>query len=130
MRGRPFSSVGTLEVWLGLIFFGLCALVAASQLLPGAVGLTLDAEGFERVTMYAKRRASWRQVGNFMVGEYPRRRGRSARFVGYDDARLPANNMSRMIGCNAVLPDSYGFSHGQLMSLMNQWRARALAQPR
>jgi hypothetical protein len=130
LQEDSLSPAGTAKVWLGLVVFGICAFVPAVMLLPGAGRLTLDAEGFEQVSLYVKRRAAWRQVGNFTIRQYSLR-GRNTHFVGYDDARLPADNMKRrMIGRNAALPDAYGLSHDALASLMTQWRARALAQPR
>jgi hypothetical protein len=127
LQGDSLSPTGMAKVWLGLVVFGVCALVPAVMLLPGAGRLTLDAEGFEQVSLYLKRRVAWRQVGNFTVRRYSLR-GRNTDFVGYDDARLPADNMNRrMIGRNAALPDTYDLSHDELASLMTQWRARALA---
>jgi len=130
LQGDSLSPAGTAKLWLGLVVFGICALVPAVMLLPGAGRLTLDAEGFEQVSLYVKRRAAWRQVGNFTVRQYSLR-GRTNYFVGYDDARLSADNMKRhMIGRNAALPDTYGLSHDDLASLMTQWRARATALTR
>jgi hypothetical protein len=125
------SPSATFKAWLGIAVFGMCALVAAVMLLPGAGTLTLGGDGFERVTLFMTFRRSWRQVGNFTVVQYSPRRGRAIRFVGYDDAALAAGNLNhRMSGRNAALPDSYGLSHEELASLMSQWRARALAQQR
>ena len=122
------SDAATIKVWISLAIFGCGALIAAAMLLPGAGSLTLDAEGFERVTLYVKSRTSWRQVDRFMVGAYAAPRTRKVRFVGYDDARKPADNMTRrMSGRNAALPDTYGLAHAELASLMTQWRARAMA---
>lgn len=130
LQEGSLSPAGTAKVWLGLVVFGVCALVPAVMLLPGAGRLTLDAEGFEQVSLYVKRRVVWRDVGNFTVRPYSMR-GRTNHCVGYDDARLRTDNMNRrMIGRNAALPDAYGLSHDQLASLMTQWRARALAQSR
>jgi hypothetical protein len=125
------SPSATFKAWLGIAVFGMCALVAAVMLLPGAGSLTLGADGFDRVTLFMTFRKPWRQVGNFTVVQYSPRRGRTIRFVGYDDAALAAENVNhRLSGRNAALPDTYGLSHEDLASLMNQWRARALAQPR
>jgi hypothetical protein len=130
LQEGSLSPAGTAKVWLGLVVFGVCALVPAVMLLPGAGRLTLDAGGFEQVSLYVKRRVPWHQVGNFTVRQYSLR-GRNNYFVGYDDARLRADNMNRrMIGRNAALPDTYGLAHDELASLMTQWRARALAPSR
>ncbi len=123
--------IATFKLWLGLVVFAICALVAVVMLLPGAGSLTLDADGFERITLYMRLRAPWRRVGNFTAAEYSPSRGPTMRFVGYDDASLPADSVNRRrIGFSADLPDSYGLSHEELARLMNQWRALALAQAR
>jgi hypothetical protein len=125
------SPSATLKAWLGIVVFGMCALVAAVMLLPGAGGLTLGADGFARITLFMTFRKPWRQVGSFTVVQYSLRRGRTIRFVGYDDDALaPDNRNRRMTGRNAALPDTYGLAHEDLASLMSQWRARALAQSR
>lgn len=131
LEDGALSPSATLKAWLGIAVFGMCALVAAVMLLPGAGSLTLGVDGFERVTLFMTFRKPWRQVGNFTVVQYPVRRGRTIRFVGYDDVALaPDNRNYQMSGRNASLPDTYGLSHEDLASLMSQWRARASAPPR
>ncbi|HLH87799.1 MAG TPA: hypothetical protein VKX28_05020 [Xanthobacteraceae bacterium] len=128
LREGSLDAADIFVVWFALIASGLCAIVPAVMLLPGAASLTLDAQGFEQVSLYVKRRVSWRGVGNFTVREVSVR-GRKTRFVGYDDAKLPARNANRrMMGRNASLPNTYRLSHQELASLMTQWRARALGQ--
>src|SRR5262249_32385004 len=103
---------------------GICAIVAAVMLLPGAAGFALRAEGFETTTFFRKFRTPWQQVSDFVVGQYFLRRGRHKPFVGYNDAHYPR----RATRYNAALPDTYDLSHDQLARLMNRWRALALAQ--
>jgi hypothetical protein len=114
---------------IGLAFSGICGIVAAVMLLPGAAGLTLRADGFETVILFRKLRAPWQRVSEFAVGQYSMRRGRHKPFVGYNDAHYPTDNLrGRMTGYNAALPDTYDLSHDDLARLMNQWRALALAR--
>jgi hypothetical protein len=128
-HGR-LSPSGEMKAWIGIALFGLGVLISVVMLLPGAGSLTLDQNGFERITLFLKFRTSWQRVDNFSVCEMAIRRGRRMRFVGYDDSELPINNTSRQLtGRNAALPDSYGLSHEELAVLMRRWRLQALALP-
>jgi hypothetical protein len=118
---------------LYLAVFGGCALYFAARLLPGAFGLTLDKDGFERVALFLKFRKSWRRTDTMTFWRLARRRiaayGPRMQSVGHDDIAHPANNASRpLIGCLGALANSYNLSAKELVALMSQWRARALAQ--
>jgi len=117
--------------WAGIVFFGLCSLVAVIMLLPASGSLTLDADGFETRHMFRNARTPWRQVSEFSVTEDEEGDEwfKPSRVVVYDDARLKgtiAETVS-MLGGNAIMLDTYGLSHQTLAALMTQWRARALA---
>jgi hypothetical protein len=124
------SSGGAFKPSVSLVFFGICGIVAAVMLLPGAGGLTLGAEGFETTTLFRKFWTPWQRVSNFAVVEVSVPRHRRKRFVGYNDAKYPTGNLNRRTtGYNAALSDTYGFSHDELARLLNRWRALALAPP-
>lgn len=126
-HGR-LSPSGEVKAWIGIALFGVGVMTSLVMLAPGAGRLTLDQNGFERVTLFLRFRTSWNCVDNFTVCEMSVRRGRRMQFVGYTDRELPANNTSQQLtGRNAALPDSYGLSHDDLASLMGRWRTRALA---
>lgn len=128
LQHGAFGSVGAFKAWLGIAIFGAGALATAVMLLPGAGSLTLGRDGFERITLFMKFRTPWQHVSNFVVGEVATRRGRSTRFVCYDDGNCTGDNVNRRLtGHNSALPDTYGPSHEDLALLMNQWRARVLA---
>ena len=84
---------------------------------PGIGYITLDADGFETSSIYGKVvRTHWRDVSEFSRQWFP-----SGPMVGwtivydvYDVPDLP------------MLLDNYGLSQGELVWLMNEWRARAL----
>jgi hypothetical protein len=127
LQDDALSPSGTAPAWLGIAFLSIGALVGAVMLLPGAGSLTLGPEGFERVSLFVRWRRPWRQVGNFAVGQYSPRRGRTIRFIAYDDADVAPDNFTRRTtGRNAALPDTYGLAHEELAALMNHWRAQAL----
>jgi hypothetical protein len=114
--------------WLAIVFFGLCAVVAAVMLLPGAGSLTLAADGFTMCSLFRKAHTPWRQASDFTVA---RSRDRRMTFVGYEDARASgaaAETSRSLIGRNAALPDTYGLSHEELARLLTQWRALALVE--
>jgi hypothetical protein len=121
---------GALKAWLGIAFFGVGALIGAVMLLPGAGRLTLDADGFERVTLFMKFPASWQQASDFIVWEHRTGRGHRVRLVAYDDNCVGDNMSRRLSGRNAGLPDTYGLSPEELARLMTQWRGRALTRRR
>ena len=113
--------------WFGLIFFGAGALVSAVMLLPGAVGLMLDADGFQITSLFRRHRSRWRDVKGFEPVSIPRSR---QKLVGFDDIAVTGNlaKMSVEIsGHNAALPDTYGLSVDDLVRLMTLWRGRAVA---
>jgi hypothetical protein len=129
-HGR-LSPSGEVKAWVGVVLFGVGVVISVVMLLPGAGRLTLDQDGFQRVTLFLKFRTPWSSVDDFTVCEMTMRRGRRMRFVGYNDRGLPTNNASQQLsGRNAALPDSYGLSHEELANLMAEWRARALAMRR
>jgi hypothetical protein len=113
--------------WLGVIFFGLGALVAAVQLLPGAGALMLDRDGFEVASLFRRHRTRWQDAAGFIAARLPRAR---QKMVAYDDATLGTTSLTKfnvsVIGRNAALPDTYGFSADDLAQLMARWRERAL----
>jgi hypothetical protein len=107
-----------------LVIGGLAARLAIMLLLPGATGLTLDADGFAISGIFRRTRHSWRSVGGFRVHEP-------------DDERLPPwvafdTTGARRHGAKAAgaLPINYPLPLEDLAWLMTQWRERALALPR
>jgi hypothetical protein len=109
-----------------LLFAGCTARLAIMLLLPGATGLTLDAEGFAIARILRRDRFFWRGVSGFRV-DVP------------DDERLPPRivfNTStaapprRGVKVTGALPSDYGLALADLAWLMTQWRERAVALPR
>jgi hypothetical protein len=101
------DSIYMSHAWLVLAFFSICGIVAAVMLLPGASGLTLRDDGFETITLYRKFSTPWQRVSDFAVGEFSVARRRHKRFVRYNDAKYPTENLSRrMSGYNSSLADS------------------------
>ena len=115
--------------WFVLIFFGLGVVVAAAAMLPGAGALTLDAAGFEVISLFGRHRARWQDAADFKAVRVP---PAHQRLVAYDDATQGAKSLAKfnvgLVGRNAALPDTYGLAPDTLAQLMAQWRERALAR--
>ena len=116
--------------WVGLILSGACTLIAGTvMLLPGALRMTLDHEGFEVRKLFRRSRRRWRDVSRFDVWTvqplYPK-------IVVYDDAEQKSTMRARaniaVCGHTSGLPDTYGFSADALTHLITQWRERALGR--
>jgi hypothetical protein len=113
--------------WFVLIFFGLGAPVAVAAMLPGAGGLTLDREGFAVTNLFRSYRARWQDATGFTAAHMAHQK-----MVVYDDVKQSGGSLATMnvaiVGHNAGLPDTYGFSADDLAHLMAQWRDRAVAR--
>jgi hypothetical protein len=117
--------------WIGVVFFGLGAIVSALMLLPHAGSLLLDVDGFEMRVFFRRIRVTWRDASNFEA-IYPvggRRLPTTAKVVGFDHAKFKDSRwvaLSKFITPHAGrMVDTYGFSAEDLASLMTQWRERA-----
>ncbi len=50
---------GDIKNWLGVVFFGLCWVVAATMVLPGSTCLRLTLEGFETISLFRSSLTPW-----------------------------------------------------------------------
>jgi hypothetical protein len=104
--------------WYVLIVFLIGAIIAGAALLPVAGGLTLDSAGFEVKNLFRRHRVRWQDVTGFKAAIIP---PSGAKFVVYDEVkakgRAIANFNTAITGRNAALPDTYGFSAGDLASI-------------
>ena len=120
---------GALLGWLVAGFFGLCAVVFATMLLPSSSYLDLDAEGFTVCSLYRRHRTAWRHVDHFRAGGVM---GNAMVMYCFVEGYVPQATLRRfnreLAGGDAGLPDSYGMGVEGLASLMNDllrdYRAR------
>jgi hypothetical protein len=127
MSGIWMVARGTPLGWPVLIFFLLCATVAATALLPGAGALTLDGRGFEVKNLFRCQRISWQSAMGFQARAIPPSIARMVIFDSIDvKDRMIAKLATAIAGRNGALPDTYGFSAEDLASLMARWRDKAL----
>lgn len=116
--------------WLVTGFFGLCAAVFVTQLLPGASYLKLDREGFEFAAMFRKTCITWSDVSPFAAGYIS-----ANKMVLFEltegspgaPSRRIASIARNLAGAAGALPDTYGMKAEALADLMNRWRDRALS---
>ncbi|WP_375455763.1 hypothetical protein [uncultured Methylobacterium sp.] len=115
---------------LGVGFFGLGALVALAQLVPGVSGLTIDRDGFVMKSLGRRHATAWGDV----VGAFRVVRAVPAQpMIGYDltpakaQGRLARTNKAAY-GLHAAIPDTYGRRIEELTALLNarldRWRSR------
>jgi hypothetical protein len=113
--------------WLGLVFFGLGILISVLNLLPGASALTLDKNGFKASSMFRGHETAWRDASGFT--EFKLGPLGAATMVVYDDAKAKGRAVAganvALSGRNSGLPDTYGLSAAELVTLMTRWRERA-----
>ena len=112
--------------WWILAFFGLGVPVSIAAMLPGAGGLTLDRGGFEVVNLFRRQSYTWAEVSGFKKAQLVYQN----EMVVFDHAgakgKMIASVNTGLVGRNAGLPDTYGFSTDVLADLMARWRDRAM----
>jgi hypothetical protein len=127
--GSAILASHALLAWACIAFFGLGVAVALVNLLPGASGLVLDAEGFEIVSLFRRSRVGWAEVARFgeiHVG--------LERLVGFDFVAGPRGDRGlqrinrRVSGFHAALPDRYRLDAAELARRLEArrqaWRSR------
>jgi len=119
---------GNWKGWLVLLFFGLCTLMSAIALLPGAGSLVLDREGFQFCSLFRRHRTLWRDASGFAAAAVPPAR---LPLVVFDDRQQRSGTLASLnvglVGRTSALPDTYGFKADELAKIMAQWQARAAA---
>jgi len=121
-------SAGKQAGWLPAIFFGLGAVVAAVNLLPGASYLELRRDGFLLCSLYRQSLTRWSEVERFtassiLVGGLLRRRHEMVGVVYRptpEGAKLRGFSAA-LTGLEGGLPDLYGKKVEALAALMNRW---------
>ncbi|MDH5558775.1 MAG: hypothetical protein OEZ03_15605 [Alphaproteobacteria bacterium] len=113
------------DIWFGWVvagFFGLCAVVLAFTMLPGASWLRLTPEGFTICTLYRSHAFKWSEIGHCYPGVVGRRK--MVLFDFADPAYSPRMRVAAraLSGAEGALPDTYGMTADALATLMNDWR--------
>jgi hypothetical protein len=120
-RGGAAVIVGIAMLWAG----GTAIAGAFMLRRPGMGSMTLDLDGFETSGLYGNvDRIRWRDVTEFELRPFPKFGGGSFELV----ARADLLN-APSVPIWGMLPDNYGLTEAEIVRLMNEWRARALARP-
>lgn len=130
-----FTGIGCLMIhdsrgiaaWFVTGFFGVCSVVFAISLLPGASELALFREGFVVRSLFRKwPLIRWEAVGEFRAVRIP---GSILKTVAFDTSDAPARRLTtmsrRLTGVSHCLPDTYGMPAEELADFLNEWRERA-----
>lgn len=117
--GKPFWG------YTCAIFFGICAVVFALQMLPMSSYLRLTQEGFTYCSLFRRHTFRWSDVTSFSVV----RVGRND-MVTWDVApRYKKQSLARAVArgiadVEGALPDTYGMKASALAALMDTLRLR------
>ena len=109
---------------LCLGIFGLGAIIAGVNLLPGAAYLHLAPEGFTFCSLFRAHHTAWAEVSAFGLATIPGRLHRQ-RLVGWNyqpgvpsKGRVAAALSAQLSGYEAALPDTYGMKAEALAQLL------------
>lgn len=111
--------------WMGILFFGLGAIVFVIQLIPNSSYLKLTIEGFEVKNLFRTTFTKWSEVELFTVG---RVRRSLMVLYNYSIEHNKYNTAKKMVrslaGNEAALPNNYGMKAIELAKLMNEWKLK------
>jgi hypothetical protein len=117
--------------WFCLVLFGLVALVAIIQLIPGSSRVVVTSMGIYQTALYRCRFFAWADIERFGVAEWTQWHGpfrQRHRLVGIRfkvGSRVQkrwrkASLLSEgLMGYHGALPDNYGYKHQDLADLLN-----------
>jgi PH (Pleckstrin Homology) domain-containing protein len=116
--------------YAGIIFFGLCLVIALIQFIPGSSFLRLTADGITVRAMWRTTFYRWSDIARFGAAEFTTF-GARQRFVGLDfSATYPHRDRAQtvkkinraLIGFEGTLPDNYGWDYAELAAHLNRLR--------
>ena len=119
---HPSQDTSVFWVWVGIFFFGLCAIVFTLELVsPQLTFIEFTREGFRVVFAFHRQAAvtPWDKIASIEVYRWWPYRGLGWRYgvrVRYTDDRAST----------PISPRTYGQSAEELAALMNRFRDRAL----
>jgi len=121
--------------WFCLVFFGLAALVAIIQLIPGSSRVVVTSKGLYQTALYRRHFFAWADIERFGMFERTHWHGpfrQRQRLVGilFVAGSKHLSRHRRMQawttafwGYHASLPDNYGYKHQELADLLNRMLA-------
>ena len=119
--------------WCCLIFFGLVALVAIVQLIPGSSRVVVTSKGLYQTALFRRRFFAWADIERFGMIEWStwhgpfrqRHRQVGIRFQKSSAVRKKWRRSTlftaALVGYHGALPDNYGYKHQELADLLNSY---------
>jgi hypothetical protein len=109
--------------WLTILFFGICAIISALQLVPGANWLCLDNDGFTIRNLYRVHRYLWKDIQEFGTININLNKMVAFNFVSDFDRSKVGRRVSRSLsGFEGALPNTYGLKAEELIQLMKKYK--------
>jgi len=115
--------------WIGLVFFGIGIVVFTVMLLPGASYLRLEPGGFTQCSLFRRVFIPWSDVRGFGVTRIVATKAVGVNFEAQAETRL-MRAISRPVGWDGTLADTYGMTAEALAELMNQALSNARSRSR
>jgi hypothetical protein len=123
--GLWMSSEKPLIGWICVAFFGLGVPVSLLMLLPNAMYLRLDGEGFETGTFFSKHKTKWADVARFEIGSIRGTKMIAIVYIQeYNAQQLGRAIASSLSGMEGAIPNSYDAPLGYILAAMNSWKSR------
>jgi hypothetical protein len=112
----------SIAAWVGICFFGLCALVFSIQFHPKASYLKLNDEGFEVRSLFRSHFTKWSHIKNLRIGNVPGNRMIFFDFTDDYGKRSPMKKAARSLSRNkGAVPSSYVISTKELLNIMETY---------
>ena len=123
--------------YAGIVFFGLCAVVALVQFIPGSSFLRVGTDGITLRVMWRTTFYRWSDIERFGATEFSTF-GARQRMVGLDfSATYPHRDKAQTVkkinraltGFEGALPDNYGWDYAELAAHLNRLREQHVGLP-
>ena len=112
--------------WFVASVSALGTLVAIGLLLPNSAYLRLTPDGFELRSLFRSSWTRWSDVSSFEAGLIGVNKMVQFNYApSYRRAARGRALASKLTGFEAAIPDTYGYTVGDLAALLNEWRDRA-----
>lgn len=110
--------------WGCVVFFGLGAITSLLTLLPGTMQLKLDADGFERVAFFQRRRIKWNEVARFEIRAL--RDKKIITIILREDDGQPADRAAASAGPPQfrAIQDIYDAPLNEIVASLNSFKSR------
>lgn len=111
--------------WLSVGFFGLGIPVAFMMLVPNAMYLMLDAEGFETCAFFRRHKTRWTDVARFDLDAINGSKVIAITFSAHYRKQAAARAVaSRMAGMEGALQNNYNAPLPQVLAALQAWHQR------